>query len=85
VAYESLAHVEEREGRVSFALDELGKATKIWEKCDPPQLEELARNLELRAELSDQLRQRVEANHLRKQARHILAAAEDQAAEAQTT
>ena len=71
VAYESLAHVEEREGRVSFALDELGKATKVWEKCDPPQLEDLARNLELRAELSEQLRLRVDANHLRKQARHI--------------
>jgi len=80
VAYESLAHVEEREGRVSFALDELAKATKVWEKCDPPQLEDLARNLELRAELSEQLRLRLDANHLRKQARHILAAAEDQAA-----
>ena len=80
VAYESLAHVEEREGRVSFALDELAKATKVWEKCNPPQLEDLARNLELRAELSEQLRLRLDANHLRKQARHILAAAEDQAA-----
>jgi tetratricopeptide (TPR) repeat protein len=84
VAYESLAHVEEREGRVSFALDELEKATRIWEKCQPPQLEDLARNLELRAELSDQLRLRVEANLLRKQARHILAAAEDQAAGTET-
>ena len=80
VAYESLAHVEEREGRLSFALEELAKATKVWEKCNPPQLEDLARNLELRAELSDQLRLRVEANYLRKQARHVLAAAEDQAA-----
>ena len=86
VAYESLAHVEEREARVSFALDELGKATKVWEKCDPPQLEDLARNLELRAELSEQLRLRVDADHLRKRARHILAAAEDRvASEAQTT
>jgi tetratricopeptide (TPR) repeat protein len=84
VAYESLAHVEEREGRVSFALDELAKATKVWEKCNPPQLEDLARNLELRAELSEQLRLRVDANHLRKQARHILAAAEDQAADTET-
>lgn len=78
VAYESLAHVEEREGRISFALNELERATNIWEKCTPPRLEELARNLELRAELSDHLRMRVEANHLRKQARHIAAAAEDQ-------
>ena len=83
VAYESLAHVEEREGRVSFALDELEKATKVWEKFDPPQLEDLARNLELRAELSEQLRLRVDANHLRKRARHMLATAEDQAAAAQ--
>jgi tetratricopeptide (TPR) repeat protein len=80
VAYESLARVEEQEGRVSFALDVLGKATDVWEKCDPPQLQELARNLELRAELSEQLRLQVDANHLRKRARHIAAAAEDQAA-----
>ena len=84
IAHESLAHLEEREGRVSFALEELEKATKVWEKCNPPQLEELARNLELRAELSDHLRLRVEANHLRKQARHLIAAAEDEAAEGQS-
>jgi|SRR5665213_1496232 len=86
VAYESLAHVEEREGRISFALDELERATKVWEKCDPPQLEDLARNLELRAELSEQLRLHVDVNHLRKRARHVVATAEDQAAsESQTT
>jgi tetratricopeptide (TPR) repeat protein len=79
VAHESLAHVEEREGRTSFALDELERATKVWEKCNPPRLEELARVLELRADLSDHLRMRVEANHLRKQARHLAAAAEDHA------
>ena len=80
IAHESLAHVEEREGRVSFALDELEKATSIWEKCDPPRLAEFARNLELRADLSDHLRLGVEANHLRKRARYIAAAAEDQSA-----
>ena len=80
VAYESLAHVEEREGRIAFALDELGKATEVWEACDPPELEELARNLELRADLSDHLRLRVDANHLRKRARHLAAGIEDQAA-----
>ncbi len=80
IAHESLAHVEEREGRVSFALDELEKATKVWEKCDPPRLAELARNLELRADLSDHMRLGVEANHLRKRARYVAAAAEDQAA-----
>ena len=64
-----------------------GKRPKSGKKCNPPQLEDLARNLELRAELSEQLRLRVDADHLRKRARHILAAAEDQAAasEAQTT
>jgi len=65
-------------------LDELERATKVWEKCHPPRLEELARNLELRADLSDHLRMRVEANHLRKQARHLAAAAEDHAAGTQT-
>ena len=84
MAYESLAHVEEQDGRISFALDELGKATEVWETCDPPQLEDLARNLELRAELSEQLRLHVDANHLRKRARHIAAAAEDQATAAET-
>jgi tetratricopeptide (TPR) repeat protein len=84
VAYESLAHVEEQEGRVSFALEELAKATEVWEKCDPPQLENLARNLELRAELSEQLRLHVDANHLRKRARHIAAAAEDRATTVET-
>lgn len=79
VAYESLAHVEEREGRVSFALNELERAAKIWEKCQPPRLEELSRNLELQADLSDHMRLRVEANLLRKKARHIHAAAEDAA------
>ena len=79
MAYESLAHVEEQEGRISFALDALGKATDAWEVCDPPQLDALARNLELRAELSEQLRLHVDANHLRKRARHVAAAAEDQA------
>ena len=78
VAYESLAHLEEREGRMSFALDELEKATQVWEACDPPQLEELARNLELRAVISDHLRLRVDADHLRKRARHALATAEDE-------
>jgi hypothetical protein len=85
MAYESLAHVEEREGRMSFALDEMEKAARVWEKCNPPQLEDLARNLELRAELSDHLRLRVEANLLRKQARHISAAAQDQAADTGST
>ncbi len=84
VAYESLAHVEEREGRTSFALDELERATTVWEKCNPPQLDELARNLVLRADLSDHLRLRVEANHLRKRARLIAATAEDHTAGRQT-
>ena len=80
IAHESLAHVEEREGRMSFALDELEKATGVWEKCDPPRLAELARNLELRADFSEHMRLTVEANHLRKRARHTAAAAEDQSA-----
>ena len=84
VAYESLAHVEECEGRVSFALDELERATNVWEKCHPPQLAELARNLELRAELSEQLRLRVDANLLRKRARHVTATAQDQTAADET-
>ncbi|HEY2846112.1 MAG TPA: tetratricopeptide repeat protein [Bryobacteraceae bacterium] len=85
IAYESLAHVEEREGRVSFALNELERAAKIWEKCTPPRLEEWSRNLDLQADLSEHLRLRVEANILRKKARHLQAAAEDQAALPEST
>jgi tetratricopeptide (TPR) repeat protein len=81
VAHESLAHVEEREGRISFALSELEKAAKVWEKCEPPRLEEWSRNLDLQADLSEHLRLRVEANLLRKKARHLQAAAEDEAAD----
>jgi tetratricopeptide (TPR) repeat protein len=79
IAYESLAHVEEREGRVSFALNELERAAKVWEQCQPPRLEELARNLDLQADLAEHMRLRVEANLLRKRARHVQAAAEDAA------
>lgn len=82
MAYESLGLVEEREGRIAFSLAALEKATQIWEACDPPKSEELVRNLELRAELSDQLRLRAEANHLQKVARHVRAAAEDRVVEA---
>ena len=46
--------------------------------------EDFARNLELQAELLDHLRLRVEANHLRKRARHLVAAAQDQAADTGT-
>jgi tetratricopeptide (TPR) repeat protein len=80
VAYESLAHLEEREGRMPFALDELEKATQAWEECDPPRSQELARNLELRAEISDHLRLRVDAGRLRKRARHAVASAQDEKA-----
>jgi hypothetical protein len=82
VAYEALAHIEEREGRMPFALDELEKATQAWEECDPLPTEELVRNLELRAEISDHLRMRVDADQLRKRVRHALASAEDRASAA---
>ena len=36
VAYESLAHVEEREGRISFALDELEKSHQSLGKVQSP-------------------------------------------------
>ena len=36
VAYESLAHVEEREGRMSFALDELEKSDQSLGKVRSP-------------------------------------------------
>jgi uncharacterized protein HemY len=68
VAYETLAQIEERSGRVSFATVELGKAAVVWEKCGAARRKELARNLEYQADLLDSLRQRREANYLRKRA-----------------
>jgi hypothetical protein len=73
VAYETLAQVEEGLGRISFAVAEMEKAAKAWEKCVPARVQELARNLDYRADLLDQLRQRREADWLRKQAAELLA------------
>jgi hypothetical protein len=73
VAYETLAQIEERSGRVSFALTELGKAAEVWEKCGPERRRELAQNLEYQAGLHDQMRQRREANYLRRRAEDLMA------------
>jgi cytochrome c556 len=72
VAYETLAQVEEKMGRVSFALEELEKACNVWDKCGSERVRELSQNLEYRADLLDQLRQRVEANWMRKKAAELL-------------
>jgi tetratricopeptide (TPR) repeat protein len=73
VAYETLADIEERSGRVSFAVTELGKAAQVWEKCGSERRQELAQNLLYQAGLLEQLRQRREANYLRRRAEDLLA------------
>jgi len=82
VAYETLAQIEERSGRVSFAVRELGKASVVWEKCGASRRRELAQNLEYQADLLDQLRQRREANWLRKRAAELTMDVEGETAEA---
>jgi tetratricopeptide (TPR) repeat protein len=82
VAYETLAQVEERSGRVSFALSELGKAAQVWEKCGADRRRELAQNLEYQAGLHDQMRQRREANYLRRRAEDLRAECGDGKTEA---
>jgi tetratricopeptide (TPR) repeat protein len=70
VALETLAQVEEISGRFHDAVRELDRAGKVWEKC-PGRSDELAANLEYRAELLDQLRKRKEATWLREQAARL--------------
>ncbi len=74
VAHETLAYVNEFSGRYLEAIAELGKAGKVWESCGPERTMELARNMEHRAELLDQLRKRGEANWLREKAAELIAA-----------
>jgi hypothetical protein len=79
IAYETLAHIEEYSGRFRDAIAELEHAAKTWEACGPERTGELATNLEYRADLLDQLREKDSANWLREKA------AEARAASAATT
>ncbi len=75
VAYETLAHIEEYSGRFRDALAELERAGKTWEACGFERAEELAVNLEYRADLLDQLKKKDSANWLREKAAEARAAA----------
>jgi tetratricopeptide (TPR) repeat protein len=75
VAYELLAHIEEFSGRFRDALVELEHAGKVWEMCGPERAEELAVNLEYRADLLDQLKRKDSADWLREKAAETRAAA----------
>lgn len=68
VAYELSGHIEEISGRYPGAVAELEKAGKIWESCGAEKLEELANNLEYRADLLDELKKKDSANWLREKA-----------------
>jgi tetratricopeptide (TPR) repeat protein len=68
VAYELLAHIEEISGRYFSAISELELAAKVWAACGPDKAEELATNLEHRANLLDQLKRKDSANWLREKA-----------------
>jgi tetratricopeptide (TPR) repeat protein len=75
IAYELVAHVEERSGRYRDALIELERAGRTWEACGPERAEELAKNLEYRADLQDQMKRKDSANWLRERAAETRAAA----------
>jgi tetratricopeptide (TPR) repeat protein len=68
VAYETAAHIEEYSGRYTEALAELARAAKIWESCGPERTGELATNMEYRASLLDQMKNKDSANWLREKA-----------------
>ena len=74
IAYETLAHIEEYSGRFRDAIAELEHAAKTWEACGPERTGELATNLEYRADLLDQLREKDSANWLREKAAEARAA-----------
>ena len=69
VAHELLAQIEERTGRFHGADRELELAAKVWEKSGRPA--EVARTLNYRADILDQLRRNREAEWLREAAAGI--------------
>jgi tetratricopeptide (TPR) repeat protein len=68
VAYELAANIEEISGRYLSALAELERAAKIWQACGVERLEELANNLEYRANLLEELHRHDSAEWLREKA-----------------
>jgi len=68
VAYELAANIEEISGRYLSAIAELERAAKIWQACGEERLEELATNLEYRANLLEELKRKDSANWLREKA-----------------
>lgn len=71
VAHEHLAQIEERAGRFHGADRELDLAAKVWSKCGPERRAEVARTLNYRADILDQLRRNREAVWLREAAASI--------------
>jgi serine/threonine-protein kinase len=68
IAYEVSAHIEECCGHYLEAVGELARAGKVWEACGPERVRELADNLAHRAQLLEMLRNRGDADWLRRQA-----------------
>jgi tetratricopeptide (TPR) repeat protein len=66
VAYELAANIEEISGRYLSAIAELERAAKIWQASD--RREELANNLEYRANLLEEMKRQDSANWLREKA-----------------
>lgn len=68
IAYELSAHIEEISGRYLSAIAELERAGKIWQACGKEKAEELANNLEYRADLLEELKRKDSAIWLREKA-----------------
>jgi tetratricopeptide (TPR) repeat protein len=64
-AYEALAAVEQKGGRLQDALVQLHHASQVWETLQPQHSEELARNLESQARIMDRVQRSEDAAFVR--------------------
>ncbi len=76
VAYEALAAVEEKGGRLQDALAQLNHASLVWESLQPLHTQELVRNLEAQAHTLDRLQRSEDAVFVRSRIATLTHAAE---------
>jgi tetratricopeptide (TPR) repeat protein len=65
MAYEALANIEEQQGHLRGALDELLHASHVWEQLPVEHTRDLCRNLLYQAQIFDALHQREDAAYVR--------------------
>jgi tetratricopeptide (TPR) repeat protein len=74
-AYEALAAVEEKAGRLQDALLQLNHAAVVWDSLQTPHTQELARNLEAQAHILERLHRSEDAGFVRSRLAAALRAA----------